>query len=143
MVFTVGFFTKSINSINDEDIRLSKRLYIPSRRLRGFQPGKVGPKDGTDFIGGNYASSLNLSTSLPQLLRDLENLEFKFFYDLGNVWGVDYNSSLDNNKIRSSTGLSIEWSTPIGPLSFSFSQPITKSDSDKTENFRFDIGTTF
>jgi len=62
---------------------------------------------------------------------------------LGNVWGVDYNSSLDNNKIRSSTGLSIEWSTPIGPLSFSFSQPITKSDSDKTENFRFDIGTTF
>ena len=60
------------------------------------------------------------------------------------MWGVDYNSALDNNsKIRSSTGLAVDWLTPIGPLSFSFSQPITKSSTDITENFRFDIGTTF
>ena len=53
------------------------------------------------------------------------------------------NPLLDSNKIRSSTGLSIDWYTPIGPLSFSFAQPITKADSDITEGFRFDIGTTF
>ena len=143
MIFSINFHTKSINSLNDDDVRLSKRLYLPSRRLRGFESGKIGPKDGSDFIGGNYATSLNISTTLPELLKDLENVDFKFFYDLGNVWGVDYNSSLDNNKIRSSTGLSIDWFTPIGPLSFSFAQPITKADSDITEGFRFDIGTTF
>jgi len=143
MIFSLNFHTKAINSLNDEDVRLSKRLYLPSRRLRGFESGKIGPKDGSDFIGGNYATSLNISTTLPELLKDLENIDFKFFYDLGNVWGVDYNSSLDNNKIRSSTGLSIDWFTPIGPLSFSFAQPLTKADSDITETFRFDIGTTF
>ena len=73
----------------------------------------------------------------------MQNLDFKLFYDVGNVWGVDYNSSLDNSKIRSSTGISIDWYTPIGPLSFSIAQPITKADSDVTEKFRFDIGTTF
>ena len=143
MIFSLNFYTKAINSLTGEDIRISKRAYLSSKRLRGFESGKVGPKDGTDFIGGNYATSLNLSTTLPELLRDLQNLDFKLFYDVGNVWGVDYNSSLDNSKIRSSTGLSIDWYTPIGPLSFSIAQPITKADSDITEKFRFDIGTTF
>ncbi len=143
MIFALKFQAKAINSINDEDVRLSKRLYLSSRNLRGFESGRVGPKDGTDFIGGNYLSSLNVSTTLPGLLRDLENIDFKLFYDTGNVWGVDYDSSLDSNKIRSSTGLSVDWYTPIGPLSFSLSQPITKADSDVTETFRFDIGTTF
>ncbi len=143
LIFALKFQAKAVNSINDEDVRLSKRLYLSSRNLRGFESGRVGPKDGTDFIGGNYLSSLNISTTLPDLLRDLENIDFKLFYDAGNVWGVDYNSSLDSNKIRSSTGLSVDWYTPIGPLSFSLSQPITKADSDITETFRFDIGTTF
>ena len=143
MVFALKFQAKAVNSVNDEDIRLSKRLYLSSRNLRGFESGRVGPKDGTDFIGGNYLSSLNVSTTLPEFLKDLENIDFKLFYDAGNVWGVDYNSSLDNSKIRSSTGLSVDWYTPIGPLSFSLSQPITKADTDVTETFRFDIGTTF
>ena len=124
MIFALKFQARTVNSINDEDVRLSKRLYLSSRNLRGFESGRVGPKDGTDFIGGNYLSSLNISTTLPDLLKDLENVDFKFFYDAGNVWGVDYNDSLDNSKIRSATGLSIDWLTPVGPLNFVFSQPI-------------------
>ncbi len=143
MIFALKFQARAVNSINDEDVRLSKRLYLSSRSLRGFESGRVGPKDGTDFIGGNYLSALNISTTLPELLKDLENVDFKLFYDAGNVWGVDYNSGLDKSKIRSSTGLSVDWYTPIGPLSFSLSQPLTKADTDITETFRFDIGTTF
>ena len=70
-------------------------------------------------------------------------IDFNLFFDTANVWGVDYDSSLDSSKIRSSTGLSIDWFTPIGPLSFSFAKPITKASSDSTETFRFDIGTSF
>ena len=100
--------------------------------------------DGSDYIGGNYATALNFATTLPGLLSDLENIDFSFFVDAGNVWGVDYNDALDDSsKIRSSTGLAVDWLTPIGPLSFSFAKAITKADSDKTETFRFDIGTTF
>ena len=65
------------------------------------------------------------------------------FADIGNVWGVDYNSSLDNSEIRSSVGLGLDWLTPIGPLSFSLAHPISKEDTDITETFRFNIGTTF
>jgi outer membrane protein insertion porin family len=65
------------------------------------------------------------------------------FFDAANVWGVDYNSSLDNNKLRSAAGVALDLMTPIGPLSFSLSYPITKASTDKTETFRFNLGTSF
>jgi len=143
-ILSFKFLAQTINSVAGEDVRISKRLFLPSKRLKGFEYGKVGPKDGTDFIGGNYATAINFATTLPGLFSDLENIDFSFFIDAGNVWGVDYNDALDgNSKLRSSTGLAVDWLTPIGPLSFSFAQPITKASSDKTETFRFDIGTTF
>ena len=49
----------------------------------------------------------------------------------------------DASEIRSSTGIGLNLLTPIGPLSFSLSQPINKKSSDKTETFRFNLGTTF
>ena len=118
-------------------------MFIPQRKLRGFASGKVGPKDGTDYIGGNYGTALNFAASLPNFLTDLQNVDFSLFLDTANLFGVDYDSSLDSNKLRSSTGLAVDWFTPIGPLSFSFAQPITKASSDETEKFRFRIGTTF
>tara|TARA_Y100001970_G_scaffold250555_1_gene322412 strand:+ start:4654 stop:6897 length:2244 start_codon:yes stop_codon:yes gene_type:complete len=144
LVFSLGFFTASSNSISNDDARITKRIFIPSRKLRGFEAGKIGPKDGTDFIGGNYGSAFNVATTLPNLFADVQNLDFSFFYDAANVWGVDYDSSIDeNSKIRSSTGLAVEWFTPVGPLSLSYAIPLTKSSTDKTETVRFNIGTTF
>ena len=141
-VLSFIFFAQAINNI-DGDVRVSKRVFIPSRKLRGFASGKIGPKDGTDYIGGNYGSAFNVAATLPKLFEDLQNIDFSFFIDTANVFGVDYNSSLDSDKIRSSTGLAIDWFTPIGPLSISFAAPITKADTDETETFRFRIGTTF
>ena len=89
-------------------------------------------------------SALNFSTNLPGILSTLENLDFSYFIDIGNVWGVDYDSSInDSSIIRSSTGIALEFLSPVGPLSFSLTQPITKKSSDKTETFRFNLGTTF
>ena len=141
-VFSFIFFAKSINNF-DDDVRISKRIFIPSRKLRGFAAGKIGPKDSDDFVGGNYGTAMNLAATLPNFMKDLENIDFSLFLDTANVWGVDYDSSLDSNKIRSSTGIAVDWFTPIGPLSFSLASPITKSSTDETETFRFRIGTTF
>ena len=144
MVTSFSFSAKAINSVTGDDVRISKRLNIPSQKLKGFQRGKVGPKDGLDYVGGNYYATVNVATTLPNILPDLQNLDFKLFFDAGNLWGVDYDSSIDeSNKIRSSTGLTIDWFTPIGPLNFSFSKPITKANTDRTEGFRFNLGTTF
>ena len=117
--------------------------YIPAKRLRGFEAGKVGPKDQSDYIGGNYITTINATTTIPKLLENVQTVDLIVFADVGNIWGVDYNSSLDNNEIRSSVGVAIDWATAIGPLSFSLAQPLTKQDGDITETFRFNIGTSF
>ena len=75
-------------SITGDDIKLSERLYIPSRKLRGFVSGKVGQKDGADYIVGNYYA-INLSSTLPQILPNYQNVDVATFFDLANVWGVD------------------------------------------------------
>ncbi len=134
---------RAINSISDEDVRVSKRLYVSGKRLRGFEPGKIGPTDAGDFIGGNYTTAINAATTLPEFGANLENVDFQLFLDAANVFGVDYDSSLDSSKLRSSVGFGVDWFTVIGPLNFSIAQPITKADTDKTETFRFNIGTTF
>ena len=143
-ILSFRFLAQSINSLTGDDVRISKRIYIPSKRLKGFEFGKIGPKDGNDYIGGNYATAFNFATTLPGIFKDLETIDFSFFVDAGNVWGIDYSDTInDNSKIRTSSGLAVDWLTPIGPLSFSFAKPITKADTDRTETFRFDIGTTF
>jgi outer membrane protein insertion porin family len=143
-ISTFSLFLKSANSINNKDIKLSERINIPSNKLRGFEAGRVGPKDGDDFIGGNYAYAMNFSSTIPQFFEESQNVDFLFFIDAANIWGVDYDSSLnDNGSIRSSTGVALDWFSPIGPLSFSLAYPITKENGDKEETFRFNLGTSF
>ena len=143
MVGKISFFGKTITGLSD-DVRISKRLNVPSSRLRGFERGKVGPVENNDYIGGNHVSTFNLSATLPTVVEGLDNLDVGIFFDAANVWGVDYDSSLDDkSKIRSSTGVALNLMTPIGPLSFSFANAITKATSDKTETFRFNLGTQF
>ena len=143
-VSSLSIFFQTANSISGDDVKLSERLSLPSRRLRGFERGKVGPKDGDDFIGGNYITSLNINSSLPQIFPNLQNIDISIFLDAANIWGVDYDSSLgDNSKIRSSIGIGVDWFTPVGPLNFSISEVLSKSDTDVEESFRFNLGTTF
>ena len=142
-ISSFSIYLETANSISNKDIKLSERITIPSKRLRGFEAGRVGPKDGDDYIGGNYAYSLNFSSTIPQIFEESQNVDFLFFADAADIWGVDYNSSLDKNEIRSSIGFALDWFSPIGPMNFSLAHPITKADGDKTESFRFNLGTTF
>ena len=81
---------------------------------------------------------------LPNFLPEDTNTDVSLFLDFGNVWGVDYDSSInESNKIRSSTGVSAGFMSPIGPMSFTFSKNILKAETDETESFNFNLGTTF
>ena len=143
-ITSFNIFLKSANSITGDDVKLTERLTIPSNKLRGFESGKVGPKDGDDFIGGNFITSVNISSTIPQIFENVQNLDASIFLDAANIWGVDYDSSInDSNKIRSSIGIGIDWFSVIGPMSFTFSETISKDSTDITESFRFNIGTTF
>jgi len=126
-VSSFSFLIRSATSLSNEDVKLTERLSIPSNKLRGFERGKVGPKDGNDFIGGNFISSINLQSSLPFLFENSQNFDAIIFFDAANIWGVDYDTSIDDgSKIRSSIGIGIDWATIVGPLSFSITEVITK-----------------
>ena len=133
----------SINSLDNKDVKLSDRKFLSGSKLRGFESFGIGPKDGKDHIGGNYSAYTSLSTTIPNPIPDSWNAKSILFLDSGNVWGVDYNNSLDSNKIRSSAGLSLEWISPLGPLSITMAQNISKADGDLDESFSFNIGSNF
>ena len=143
LIGSLKFYAKTIHGI-DDDVRLTNRLFLPRKRLRGFVAGKVGPKDGDDWIGGNYTSALSAEAQLPNLLPESYRTDFSLFLDTANVWHVDYHDDVDDtNKIRSAIGLSANVFTTIGPLSFTIAQDLSKASSDQTESFNFNLGTSF
>ncbi len=143
-VSSFSFLLRTATSISGDDVKLTERLSIPSNRLRGFERGKVGPKDGADFIGGNFITSINFQSTLPILFENSQNIDAIIFFDAANVWGVDYDSSIDDSsEIRSSIGIGIDYLTVVGPLSFSITEVISKNNNDIEETFRFNLGTTF
>ena len=81
VVGSVSLFISNASSLGDDDVRISERLYLPARKLRGFESGKVGPIDNGDYVGGNYLTSLNIASNLP-ILPTLETVDFNIFYDL-------------------------------------------------------------
>ena len=144
MVGAIKFYASAITGLNNKDVRLSKRILLNQSRLRGFEAGKIGPKDGADYVGGNYAAATNFELNLPNLLPESTNTDVGLFLDFGNVWHLDYDSTIDDsNKIRSSVGVNTSWLSPVGPMSFIFSQNISKASTDVTESFNFRLGTTF
>ena len=81
---------------------------------------------------------------MPVIFENAQNLDASLFVDIANLWGVDYDSSIDDsNKVRSSIGIGIDWFSVVGPINFSFTETLSKKSSDITESFRFNIGTTF
>ena len=143
MTSSLGLYLRAVTGLSD-DVRVSERVNLPRKRLRGFEAGKIGPVDANDHVGGNYAASLNFQTNLPFLFPSFQSVDFNYFIDAGNVWGVDYSNVVgDSSHIRSSTGVGLEWYSPIGPFTFTLAQPISKIDTDQTQSFQFNIGTTF
>ena len=140
---SISFYLQTANSLTNKDIKLSERINIPSNRLRGFESGRVGPRDGEDYIGGNYAYSINFASNIPQIFEDSQNLDFLIFADAADIRGVDYNSTIDGEGLRSSVGIALDWMSPVGPMNFTLAYPVTKETGDKTETFRFNLGTTF
>jgi len=143
VIGALKIYGRSLHGI-DDDVRLSERLFIPQRRLRGFDTSKVGPKDKDDWIGGNFATAVGFEAKLPNLLPESLKTNVSAFVDTANLWGIDYSDSVnDSNKIRSSVGLSADVWTMVGPLSFTIAKALTTYDQDETETFNFRLGTSF
>jgi outer membrane protein insertion porin family len=134
----------NVTAFNDKDVKLSDRIFASSSDLRGFEQRGVGPVDSGDHIGGNNLATLSLKTTFPNPIPENLRATTFLFLDMGNVWGADYSSSIaDSSKLRTTTGVAIDLMSPVGPLSFTYSIPLSKASTDKEQNFLFNIGSSF
>ena len=134
----------NVTAFDNKDTKLSDRIFASTSDLRGFEPRGVGPVDSRDHVGGNNLATLSLKSTFPNPIPESLRANSFLFLDVGNVWGVDYSSLIsDSSKIRSSTGIALDIVSPIGPLSFTYSIPLSKASTDKEQNFTFNIGSSF
>jgi len=138
------FKLSNVTAFNNKDVKLSDRLYAGNSDLRGFESRGIGPVDNGDHIGGNNLAILSLRSTFPNPIPESLKANTFVFYDAGNVWGVDYSDIISSNsKLRSSLGVAMDFVSPLGPLSFAYSIPISKSSTDKEQRFLFNIGSSF
>ena len=123
---------------------MSDRIFASSSDIRGFEPRGIGPVDSRDHIGGNNLATLSLKSTFPNPIPESLRATSFIFFDIGNVWGVDYSDLIsDSSKLRSSLGVAVDVVSPIGPLTFTYSIPVSKESTDKEQNFLFNIGSSF
>ncbi len=136
---------------SDSPTRVTDRFFLGGQTLRGFAPAGIGPRDLTtaneDALGGNYYGVVRLEGSFPIGFPDDYGIFGGVFIDAGAVWELDDTPNTavvdDGAYIRSSAGVSLFWSTPVGPLEFSYAFPIEYQDYDVLQEFSVSIGTRF
>ena len=131
----------------DDDVRIVDRFFLGGRRLRGFEPSGVGPRDSEtgDALGGNMFYSLTGELGFPLGLPDELNLRGAVFTDVGTLTTIDDEGPelVDESAPRLSVGVGINFRSPLGPIRLDFSRALIKEDFDRTESFRFSFGTRF
>jgi len=134
----------NVTAFDNKDVKLSDRIFASSSDLRGFEQRGLGPVDSGDHIGGNNLATLSLKSTFPNPIPENLRATTFLFFDMGNVWGADYSSLIsDSSKLRTSTGIALDLVSPVGPLSFTYSIPLSKASTDKAQNFLFNIGSSF
>jgi outer membrane protein insertion porin family len=119
--------------------------------LRGFEPNGIGPRDLTagneDALGGNIYAVARFEADFPLGLPEEYGITGGAFFDVGTVFGLDdvgTGGEVDDAMHpRAAVGLSVFWTTPIGPLRFNFSKALIKEAYDKEQPFEFTISTKF
>lgn len=117
--------------------------------VRGFQTASLGERD-RDVDGNILESSIGGDRRLvanaevlfpfPGMGQD-KSLRLGTFVDAGQVWSSS--QSLNLTDLRYSAGLSVAWSSPMGPLKFSIAQPLNKDPLDRLQRFQFQLGNVF
>lgn len=113
-----------------------------TKSVRGYKDYSLGPVDELgDPLGGNLKVMGSAEVLFPDPFGFApETVRMGAFLDVGNVYDTDDSK---NENLRYSTGLSLQWLSPMGPLGFVLALPLNDESDDDTENFQFTFGTAF
>jgi outer membrane protein insertion porin family len=163
----------AIEGWGDKDIRLTDLFFKGGETIRGFKRAGYGPRDACespltgvriadcqrDSLGGKYYWATTAEVRFPfPFIPDSLGMQGAVFVDVGSLWGPSQSAIdavyplppegegsfiFDSNDIRLSTGFSIIWQSPLGPLRADIAEALLKADFDQTELFRFGASTNF
>lgn len=112
------------------------------RDIRGFNDNTLGPKDSNcRAVGGDFKVVGGVELAFPLPFGDSTGTRLAWFVDVGNVY-QDF-ESFDADLLRASTGLSLTWQAPVGPIIINVATPLKKREGDDTQIMQFSFGTTF
>ena len=138
--FLFNNYSKS-ESLNSSNLKTVNALSLGGLNFKGFDYRGIGPFDSNIYLGGNESFTSTVGYGGSFIFDESDNVMFKLFYTTGSLWGSDYQKS--EFELRSSAGVSLDFITPIAPISLTYAVPIEKNSSDKVKNFNFTIGTSF
>ena len=135
----------SVNGYNGKYQPLSSNFRLGGKKLRGFKAGKVGPRTGSSYTGGQYFYLTSFETNI-DLNFDTYDITSTLFVDLGSVWGLEnpaYSEINDDHNLRSSFGVNFNWDSAVGPINIIYARILESELTDTTDNLSFDIGYNF
>lgn len=113
-------------------------------------------------LGGNAMVNANFELIFPTPFASEESkntVRTSAFLDVSSIWDTEFNYKDyedliyrgdvpfwdygDPKKYQASYGVSVQWLSPMGALTFSFGFPLRSLDSELEDRFTFNIGTTF
>ncbi|HYH71096.1 MAG TPA: outer membrane protein assembly factor BamA [Methyloceanibacter sp.] len=151
-----------------DDVRMTDLFFKGGETIRGFKRAGIGPRDACenpitgdrvgdcrkDSLGGKvfWATTAELRFPFP-FIPDNLGMQGAIFLDAGSLYDPSEQALdavaregsfiLNTSDVRMSTGFSIIWQSPLGPLRADIAEALLKADFDKTEIFRFGASTNF
>lgn len=115
-------------------------------QVRGYESYGLGPQDSRgNALGGNLLLNGSAGIILPYpLSRD--SIRTTIFVDAGNVFSQNLPlafAGVNEGPIRYSAGVSLEWRSPYGPLSFNLAKALNNQPWDQTQWFQFSLSSSF
>jgi outer membrane protein insertion porin family len=111
--------------------------------VRGYDAYSLGPRDTQgNILGGTKRLIGNAEVLFPMPGSGIDrSMRLSVFLDAGQVYGTDEKMNLSG--LRYSTGVSFIWTSPIGPLRFSYGRPLNAKADDKVQHLQFQLGQVF
>lgn len=128
----------------DKKLKTKDSFSLGGRDFKGFRHSGIGPRDNNlSYLGGSNLYVITAGYSSPVIFDNSDSLVLKYFATIGSLSNSGYKSTFDSDKPRASVGMSLDVVTPVGPLSMSLANVLSKETYDKEESFNVSIGTSF